>query len=132
MRLQACLVFDNRRYDILFGTDEILLATLALGIKGGVGSTYNYAAVVYRRVMDAYRRGDMEIARQEQLKSVELLRVLLDHGVLRAGKAIMTLLGIDCGPVRPPLRTVGPEELAEIYRKVRDMDVFSRPLRLAR
>jgi N-acetylneuraminate lyase len=130
MRLQACLAFEGGKYDILYGTDEVLLATAALGVKGAVGSTYNYAAPVYRRMMDAFCRSDMEAARLEQLASVQLVQALVQHGVLRAGKAIMSLLGIDCGPVRPPLRPVSPEETQEIYNKVQLLDVFPRPLRL--
>jgi len=130
MRLQACLAFEGGKYDILYGTDEALLAAVALGVKGGVGSTYNYAAPVYRRMMDAFNRGDMETARREQLKSVALIQALLEHGIFRGGKAIMSLLGIDCGPVRPPLRAVEPEELREIHQKVKSLGIFSRPLKL--
>ncbi len=130
MRLQNCLDFDNGRYNVLFGTDEVLLAALALGVTGGVGSTYNYAAPLYLRLLEAFERGDLKAARREQRKSVELVKAIVDRGVLRAGKAIMTLLGIDCGPVRPPVQTVDAEELTEIYRAVSHLDVFPRPLRL--
>ncbi len=131
MRLQACRAFEGGKYDILYGTDEALLAALSLGVKSAVGSTYNFAAPLYRRMMAAFKRGDMETARAEQLKSVELAQALLEHGVLRGGKAIMSLLGIDCGPVRPPLRAVEPDELREICRKVEALDIFSRPLELS-
>jgi len=129
MGLQSCLAFGGGKYNILYGTDQVMLATLALGVKGAVGSTYNYAAPVYRRVMAAFNRGDLQTARREQLKSVELTQALLEHGTLRAGKAVMSLLGIDCGPVRPPLRPVDGDELVEIRRKIQSMDVFARPLR---
>ncbi|QOV88854.1 dihydrodipicolinate synthase family protein [Humisphaera borealis] len=128
MRLQSCLAFEGGKYEVLFGTDEILLATLALGIKGGVGSTYNYASPVYRRIYDAVARGDHDTARREQLKTVRLVEVLLEHGVLRTGKAIMSLIGHDCGPIRPPFAPVGKEELAEIRRKLAPLDIFVSPI----
>lgn len=128
MRLQSCLAFGGGKYEILFGTDEILLATLPFGIKGGVGSTYNYATPVYRRIYDAVARGDLEAARREQLKTVQLVEVLLEHGVLRTGKAIMSLIGHDCGPIRPPFAPVGAEELTEIRRKLAALDVFVKPI----
>lgn len=129
MRLQSCLALNDRRHEILFGSDEILLATLALGIEGAVGSTYNYATPVYRRVIDAFERGDLESARREQLRTVRLVEVLLEHGVLRAGKAIMSLIGIDCGPVRSPLKPVDAAERREIHRKLSALgDIFSAPL----
>jgi N-acetylneuraminate lyase len=131
MRLQACLAFDDGRFDLLYGSDENLLAALSLGVRGGVGSTFNYAAPVYRRVIDAFACGDLNAARAEQRKSVAHVEVLLEHGVLRAGKAVMSLLGIDCGPVRPPFRPVDASELRAIHDKlVRHAEIFSRPLSL--
>lgn len=132
MRLQACLGFEQGRYDLLYGSDENLLAALALGVRGAVGSTFNYAAPVYHRVLDAFARGDLPIARIEQRKSVAHVEVLFEHGVLRAGKAIMSLLGIDCGPVRPPFRPVEAEELRAIHDKLAPhAEIFARPLRVS-
>jgi len=130
MRLQNCLDLDGGRFNILFGTDEVLLAALALGVTGGVGSTYNYAAPLYLRLLEAFERGDLEAARREQRKSVALVKALVDHGVLRAGKAIMTLIGIECGPVRPPVQPVDDEEMAEIFQAISHLDIFPRHLRL--
>jgi N-acetylneuraminate lyase len=130
MRLQSCLAFENGKYDILYGSDEIHLAALALGVRGAVGSTYNYAAPVYNRVRKAFARNDFETARAEQRKSVALVEILFEHGVMRAGKAIMSLLGIECGPMRPPMKSVEKDELRVIYEKVRELDVFSAPLRM--
>lgn len=132
MRLQTCLAYESGKYNILYGTDEILLATLALGIKGGVGSTYNYAPKPYLKVIEAFNRGDMETARAEQRKSVALVEVLIEHGVLRTGKAIMSLMGLSCGTVRYPNKPVGLDELKEIHRKLSPMDIFARPLTLPR
>jgi N-acetylneuraminate lyase len=131
MRLQACLGFEHGRYDLLYGSDENLLAALALGVRGGVGSTYNYAAPVDHRVIDAFARGDLDTARAEQRKSVAHVEVLFEHGTLRAGKAIMSLLGIDCGPIRPPFRPVDAQELRAIHDKLLShAEIFSRPLSL--
>jgi len=38
------------------------------------------------------------------------------HGGLPAGKAIMAMQGLDCGPVRPPLKNILPDEL-ESFRE---------------
>ena len=131
MRLQSCLGFEDGRYDLLYGSDENLLAALALGVHGAVGSTFNYAAPVYRRVIDAFARGDLVAARAEQRKSVAHVEVLFEHGVLRTGKAIMSLLGIDCGPIRPPFPPVDAQELKDIHDKlVPHGEIFARPLRL--
>ncbi|MFM9115211.1 MAG: dihydrodipicolinate synthase family protein, partial [Planctomycetota bacterium] len=54
------------RFDILWGIDEYLLAALALGGQGAVGSSYNFAAPIYRRLWAAFAAGDLVKAREEQ------------------------------------------------------------------
>lgn len=55
----ACVEFPEGRYDACFGRDEILLAGLSLGAAGAIGSTHNYAAPIYLRLMEAFHRGDL-------------------------------------------------------------------------
>lgn len=118
--LQECCAFAGGRYDLLFGCDEMLLAALALGIKGAVGSTYNYATPLYLELIQAFERGDWTRARELQLKSVQLVRILQPYGVIAAGKTIMSCRGVDCGPVRPPLRPLSDLRRAELIRKIDD------------
>jgi N-acetylneuraminate lyase len=102
------------KFNILFGRDEILLAGLGLGAKGAVGSTYNFAAPLYRRIIDAFNRGDLESARREQTRAIEFIGALDRHGGLAAGKLAMKLIGIDCGPVRLPLRALTARDEASL------------------
>jgi N-acetylneuraminate lyase len=39
--LQLCLHYGGGKYNILFGRDQYLLAAVALGVRGAVGSTYS-------------------------------------------------------------------------------------------
>ena len=111
MSYTQCLNFEDRRFNLLFGRDEILLAALALGATGAVGSTYNYIAPVYHRVMAAFASGNMPEARRWQALSIQIIAVMARHGGLPAGKAMMGMVGLDCGPVRPPLKILSAEEL---------------------
>lgn len=124
--LQECLAL--REFDIVFGYDELLLAGLALGVKGAVGSTYNFAAPLYLRLLAAFERGDWSAARAAQLQSVRLIRILQEIGFSRASKAMMGLMGVDCGPVSPPLRPMTEPELRELRRRLQDIDGLSRAL----
>jgi N-acetylneuraminate lyase len=126
MTLQECLSLDG--FDIVFGYDELLLAGLCLGVRGAVGSTYNFAAPLYLGILDAFERGDLASARTAQRQSVRLIRVLQDFGFSRASKAMMRLIGVDCGPVRLPLRTMAEEEVRELWKRLHGMEGFSRPL----
>lgn len=98
------------KYTMLFGRDEILLAGLALGARGAVGSTYNFAAPLYHRILQAFERGDLAAARKDQVRAMEFIEVLGRHGGLSAGKTAMKFVGVDCGPVRLPLREVTAAE----------------------
>lgn len=121
---QACLHAAGSRYDILYGTDEMLLSALATGAKGFIGSTYNFVARIYHELIDAFNRGDMEKAQQCQLLSVEMVRVIVRYGGLRAQKAMMQLTGTDCGPVRLPMQLLDKEEYRALEKDLRQIGFF--------
>jgi len=127
MSYTQCLNFEDGRFNLLFGRDEILLAALALGATGAVGSTYNYIAPVYHKVMAAFAAGDMPEARRWQSLSIQIIAVMARHGGLPAGKAMMGMIGLDCGPVRPPLKNLSPEEL-KIFRS--DLEQVGFPAKI--
>lgn len=111
---QACLNFKNKRFDVLYGTDEMLLSAIAAGAKGYIGSTYNFAAPLYLKMINAFKSGDMETAQRLQLKSVKIVRIINKYGGLPAQKVIMRLKTIDCGPVRLPLKHLTAEETMQL------------------
>ena len=88
---------------MLFGRDEMLLEALDAGACGAIGSTYNFMAPLYGRLIDAWSAGDHGAARRLQDQATRVIDVMNGHGGLPAGKRIMALSGLDCGPVRTPL-----------------------------
>jgi len=108
---QAMVAYEGGRFDLLFGRDEMLLSGLAAGARGAVGTTYNYAAPLYQRLIQAFETGDLAAARNFQSQAISMIRILLRYGGVPGSKAIMKFLGIDCGPVRLPL--VGLDRAAE-------------------
>jgi N-acetylneuraminate lyase len=124
MSLQECLEANDGSFNILFGTDEMLLAALVLGVPGGVGSTYNYAAPLYAKIMTAHQSGDTVTAQALQMKSVKLVQILIQYGVLPAGKALMSLVGADCGPVRPPVRRLTEDQKSRLFRQVEALGIL--------
>jgi N-acetylneuraminate lyase len=115
---------EGGRYNILFGRDEILLSGLALGARGAVGSTYNFAAPLYLRIMDACKRGDLAAARRDQSRAMEFIEVLGRFGGLNAGKSAMKFVGVDCGPVRLPLRQLTERQEAELRAALEQVGFF--------
>jgi N-acetylneuraminate lyase len=121
---QTCLELDNRRFNILFGRDEMLLAALAAGAEGAIGSTYNLAGPLYRKIMAAFERGDLDEARKGQALAVEMIRVCLRYRGQPAFKAAMKLLGLDCGPNRLPLETLTLDEANALKKELDDIGFF--------
>jgi N-acetylneuraminate lyase len=119
-QMQACVEFEDGRFDVLFGSDEALLAGLTLGAQGAVGSTYNFAAPLYQRLMAAFDQGDLREARRLQWNSVRLVDTLARFGFMAASKWTMSLLGLDCGPVRPPLRALTPDQQQQLRSELLD------------
>jgi N-acetylneuraminate lyase len=118
MDYSRCLNFEAGRFDILFGRDEILLAALAMGAAGAVGSTYNYMPAVYHSVIQAFNAGDLEAARRFQSQAIEVIAIMSRRGGLPAAKAMMNLVGLDCGPVRAPLQNISPESMESLTREL--------------
>jgi len=118
MEYSRCLNFDDGRFNILFGRDEVLLAALAMGAIGAVGSTYNYMPALYHRVIQAFEAGDMETARKYQSQAIQVIAIMSRRGGLAAGKAMMKLVGLDCGPVRAPLQNLSAEAFESLTREL--------------
>jgi len=128
---QGCVAVDGGAFDVLFGFDEALLAGLCLGACGAVGSTYNFAGPHYLRLIRAFEAGDLAAARKAQLQATEMVKTLGTFGFMAASKAVMALIGVDCGPVRPPLRNLSAAQLAALADKLASFDILARPLKLA-
>jgi len=125
MDFTEALNFLPKRYDVFFGRDEILLAALSLGATTAVGSTYNYAAPIYQRLIKAFRAGDLTTAREEQSFAVQMIKILLSNGGgLEAGKEIMRLIGLDCGEVRLPMRPLDASAKTRLKANLDELGFF--------
>lgn len=121
---QTCVEYAQERLQIFWGLDEMLQYGLAAGAVAAVGSTYNFATAVYQRLLTAFAAGDMETVRQEQLRSQAIVRAFLPYGPRGAQKAIMKMIGLDCGPSRLPVPTLTQTQYAALERELRDIGFF--------
>ena len=87
---------------LLNGFDETLLAGLALGCDGGIGSTYNVQGRTIVGIARAAEAGRMDEARRLQGEANGLVDLLLAYGVFPSLKHLLTRAGIPMGPCRPP------------------------------
>jgi len=113
------------KIDLLFGADELLINALASGAKGAVGSTYNFMPSIYNDLISHFNNGNMEKARELQILSQDIISLMPKyHGSIVFGKAVMNIIGIDCGPNRLPLKTLSPNELKELRKDLTALGFF--------
>jgi len=125
MGFGQCLDLAGGRFDILFGVDEVLLGALALGARGAIGSTYNFAAPLYHGIINAFEAGDMAAAQAGQARARELVAVLIEFGGMSAIKAAMKAIGIDCGPCRLPIATLSDEQYEQFVARLDEIGFFT-------
>lgn len=112
------------RYKFFYGCDEMLLSGLTAGAHGAIGSTYNFAASLYHRIIAAWQAGDMQTAGVYQARSVQLVRTFIPYGGIAGQKAIMSLIGLDCGPSRLPNKALAPAHLATLKTELDTIGFF--------
>ncbi|MFN6399552.1 MAG: dihydrodipicolinate synthase family protein [Planctomycetota bacterium] len=116
-----CLQLQDGRWDLPWGIDEHLLGALATGAQGAVGSSYNFAAGIYHRVIQAFEAGDLAQARAQQLRSVQLIELLASYGYMGAAKATMEYLGVAVGPPRLPNGSLSDDQKQSLYQSLSEL-----------
>ena len=109
MDFLSCIHFMDGKFEMLWGRDENMLSALILGTRAGVGSTFNYAAPLYYRMIAAFDNGDFSAARKLQQQSIDMIRLLGKYGGIATGKAYMKYLGFDLGHFRLPVKNMSDE-----------------------
>lgn len=122
MDFLSCTHFQKGRYDMLWGRDENMLPALSLGVKGAVGSTFNYAAPLYYNLIEAFENNDLKKAQELQQQSIDMITLLGKYGGIATGKAYMKLVGLDCGGFRLPVKNMSEENFESFQKDVHSLD----------
>ena len=120
LQLQRCLQVEDGYYDILFGHDAVLAGGWTYGIRGAIGTTYNFMAPLYHQLLAAVDRQDDDAVHSLQHASCDIIAALFDLGFLPSVRSVMKSIGIDVGPPRLPLLPVSAAEeqqLAEMLQR---------------
>lgn len=126
MDFRRCLLFADGKYDILWGWDEIFLAAMAMGARGAVGSTFNYASPVYYELMAAFDAGNLDRARAMQDQSIAIVKLLGKYGGIAVGKAFMRVVGLECGKFRLPVANMTDAQYQDFLTDLDSIDFHAQ------
>ena len=112
------------RFTALFGSEAMMLGALAVGVRDFIGGSFNFAVPPYRRMREAFDRGDMPAARAAQAFGRALVNPCRRHDFAAATKAVMKMIGLDCGPARLPLRNLTDAETAALRAELESAGLF--------
>ncbi|MDP6468320.1 MAG: dihydrodipicolinate synthase family protein [Pirellulaceae bacterium] len=124
IQMQQCIQLNDGEFEVLYGSDPTLIAGAIMGACGAIGTTYNFAAPLYRRMLAALQRGDLTTARAEQAHSVAMIDLIRRTGGLAGFKAVMEWFGVDCGPVRAPLDNLTVERKNQLRADLEAIGFF--------
>ncbi|XP_041861853.1 N-acetylneuraminate lyase [Melanotaenia boesemani] len=118
MDFGQCISYSQPQWSVLYGIDEQLLAGLAMGANGAVGSTYNYLGCHVNELISAFEKGNHDQARAIQFKMQELLSYAMKTGFdVGVNKQLMTdVSGLSLGPPRLPVMQC-PSDHAQLLKK---------------
>lgn len=120
MEEQECIHLDNQFFDILHGHDELLLPGLAIGVKGGIGTSFNVTSILFNKILDTFKRGNISEATKLQSEANSFIKVMLKYeNSIVSIKAILNIMGINCGPCRLPLRNLDSGEIKSLENELK-------------
>ena len=103
----------GQAFTVVTGSDEMLLASLAVGAAGTICAAANAVAPFQVAIIRHYQAGRLDAARNLQERLMALVNVCRRHGGYKAWKAILELQGFT------PCRVAAPyEDVSEASRTV--------------
>lgn len=125
--LQRCLHLAGDDHEVFVGVAKLVLAAWQWGARAAIGSVYNFAGPLFRRMLDHAARDELADARECQLLAQQVIDAAARYGGELAGfKALGSLSGVDCGRCRPPLVSPGPEQVAALHAEVTALGFLGR------
>lgn len=121
---QQCIHFAKDNYALYWGTDELFMEVYAAGNRHYVGSTYNFMGGLYLKMLDAYHSCNFEKLATLQKDANGIFKILNHYNSLIAGKEVMRHIGIDCGPVRKPLKNLNAVERTSLFSSLQKTAFF--------
>ena len=94
---------------VMNGYDETMVAGLALGADGSIGSTFNFMFPHYHRIYRLFMAHQVEAARALQIRANNIMAALCEAGLIPAIKYVLAEMGVPVGDPRRPFRALDAE-----------------------
>lgn len=111
-------------FSVLMGRDTLIYGALLYGAKGSIAASANVAPALGVRIYERFTAGDLEGARAAQA-ALAPLRMAFSWGTFPVViKEALDLMGLDCGPARPPVGPLTPEQRARLREVLLEMKLI--------
>ena len=116
----------NPALTVMNGYDETMVAGLALGADGSIGSTFNFMFPHYRRIYRLFMEDRVEEAREMQIRANDIMAALCAAGLIPAIKYVLAEMGVPVGEPRRPFMALDGEAGKRVMEVV-EANLYSEP-----
>lgn len=116
---QHCLHSAKENHSLYWGSDEAFMMLYAAGNRHYVGSTYNYMNGLYQKMLNAHIQRDKATTSTLEKEADAIYQIMAPYNGISVGKEIMRYIGIDCGPVRRPLKALTKADSEVLFQKLK-------------
>lgn len=111
------------KVDLYSGNDDQIVPLLALGGIGVISVLSNVAPQETHDICEKFFKGDIAGSRNLQLRALPLVEQLFCEVNPIPVKRAMSLMGMDCGPLRMPLTQISAEHEKALSKAMRDFGI---------
>lgn len=116
---------DGKQFLLLFGSDETFLGHYSMGMKGAIGSSYNFAPKLFHDLVSAFNEGNMTRAGELQDQVTNLFKAIFKQGSGTSPQkyAMKLMSGLEIGPPRFPIKKLSKESIEEMERDIKALNI---------
>ncbi len=117
------LKYRPKDFMVISGDDALTLPIIALGGEGVISVVGNALPEEFSTLVQAALKGDLETARREHLRLIEVINLLFVEGNPGGIKNVLKVLGICGDTMRLPLVNVSEGTAKKLYQALADAEV---------
>lgn len=133
MDAETVLMYRGGKYEVLSGREDMMLEGLSIGIKGHVGSQFNFAGDCYNAIREDFAKNGLTPASSTRIRSEQMRAVNMIHAWSKASPAgvngakyFMNLAGVPVGDARLPAIPIDSDGEAALSKAF--TEVCAKPL----